>query len=560
MAETESTTQKPPGVEPASPVDHPRPSVALSEENLAALLGTPSASPKTGSPKAAPPPPSVNVESSLALLATAQENQADQPPPAAETRKPVTGQAPADNADNARALLTAIQGNRAALPRPEAAATPVAPPAPAAKPVVAAIASQPASEAPPASKVRVSAPAKTVAPSISERIAPPVPAGIDRSVPTITESKSAFPQSRNTLFPSQAPLPRFMEAGEPAPSWLANALDKLPGGRRTLLIIGAVIAVGGISAGLVLRNHQPAKPKAASVAVPPAAAAVNNFPLQLQVEPQGNGQINVRWNPQSTLVTQAREGRLVITEVNQKPTTIALPLEQLKFGHLSYPSHAERVEFRLEVTDTSGAVAEESVLALALPTTAKPAAATPQPATATNVAGVKTDPSAKAAETPLSSRPAARAFTPPSLQRTPEQRAIVDAPPALPNAPVAAPLVGSQAPAAAPPPPPLPAPVRENSVISPIQVPGNLQASKLVTRITPTYPPLAKSAHVQGTVRLKVVVGANGTVQNLEVIGGPPLLRPAATDAVKRWVYRPTLVNGQPVEVVTQIDVAFTLN
>ena len=102
--------------------------------------------------------------------------------------------------------------------------------------------------------------------------------------------------------------------------------------------------------------------------------------------------------------------------------------------------------------------------------------------------------------------------------------------------------------------------MKETSLTPPIQIASILQASKLVTRITPSYPPLAKSAHVQGTVRLKVIVGTNGTVQNLEVLSGPPLLRSAATDAVKRWVYRPTLLNGQAVEVVTQIDVAFTLS
>jgi len=58
---------------------------------------------------------------------------------------------------------------------------------------------------------------------------------------------------------------------------------------------------------------------------------------------------------------------------------------------------------------------------------------------------------------------------------------------------------------------------------------------------------------------MQAVIGKDGAVQNVQVLSGPPLLRSAAADAVKRWVYRPTLLNGQAVEVVTQIDVAFTL-
>jgi protein TonB len=60
-------------------------------------------------------------------------------------------------------------------------------------------------------------------------------------------------------------------------------------------------------------------------------------------------------------------------------------------------------------------------------------------------------------------------------------------------------------------------------------------------------------------VHLSAVIGKDGTIQNLEVIDGHPLLVQSALDAVRQWVYKPTLLNGQPVEVVTQIDVNFTL-
>jgi len=61
-------------------------------------------------------------------------------------------------------------------------------------------------------------------------------------------------------------------------------------------------------------------------------------------------------------------------------------------------------------------------------------------------------------------------------------------------------------------------------------------------------------------VQLTATIGKDGTVRNLEVIQGHPLLIPAALDAVRQWVYQPTLLNGQPVEVQTDIDVNFTLS
>jgi protein TonB len=119
-------------------------------------------------------------------------------------------------------------------------------------------------------------------------------------------------------------------------------------------------------------------------------------------------------------------------------------------------------------------------------------------------------------------------------------------------------IVGS-VPTAAPPPPP---PVKVEKPVTPqrIRVGGNVQQAMLVRKVTPVYPPLAKQARIQGTVRFTAIIGKDGTIQNLQLINGHPLLVPAATDAVKQWVYRPTLLNGEPVEVITQIDVNFTLS
>jgi TonB family protein len=92
-----------------------------------------------------------------------------------------------------------------------------------------------------------------------------------------------------------------------------------------------------------------------------------------------------------------------------------------------------------------------------------------------------------------------------------------------------------------------------------IRVGGNVQQTKLVSLPPPVYPPLAKQARIQGVVKLNATIAKDGTVQHLEVISGHPLLIQAALDAVRQWVYQPTLLNGQPVEVQTDIDVNFTL-
>jgi protein TonB len=122
-------------------------------------------------------------------------------------------------------------------------------------------------------------------------------------------------------------------------------------------------------------------------------------------------------------------------------------------------------------------------------------------------------------------------------------------------------IIGS-VPSAAPPPPPPPPVKKEEKPATPqrIRVGGNVQSARLVRQPKPVYPPLAKQARIQGQVRFNAIIGKDGTIQNLQLISGHPLLVPSATEAVKQWVYQPTLLNGEPVEVVTQIDVNFTLS
>ena len=96
--------------------------------------------------------------------------------------------------------------------------------------------------------------------------------------------------------------------------------------------------------------------------------------------------------------------------------------------------------------------------------------------------------------------------------------------------------------------------------MGPLRVGGNVQAARIITRVAPEYPEMARMGHISGTVRMHAIIGKDGKIKQLEVISGHPLLAQAALDAVGQWRYQPTLINGDPVEVDTTIDVIFALN
>ena len=112
-------------------------------------------------------------------------------------------------------------------------------------------------------------------------------------------------------------------------------------------------------------------------------------------------------------------------------------------------------------------------------------------------------------------------------------------------------------PVAAPPPPPS---VQRNVQTPRLRVGGMVQSAKLVRQLKPVYPQLAKQARIQGVVRIHALISKDGTIEDLKVVSGHPLLVLSALEAVKQWAYEPTLLNGEPVGVETDIDVNFTLS
>jgi len=81
----------------------------------------------------------------------------------------------------------------------------------------------------------------------------------------------------------------------------------------------------------------------------------------------------------------------------------------------------------------------------------------------------------------------------------------------------------------------------------------------LIHRVEPVYPPLARQIHRQGRVELRAIISTDGTIQSLEIVSGDPIFLHSAREAVEQWRYKPTILNGQAVEIDTYITVVYTI-
>jgi protein TonB len=102
-------------------------------------------------------------------------------------------------------------------------------------------------------------------------------------------------------------------------------------------------------------------------------------------------------------------------------------------------------------------------------------------------------------------------------------------------------------------------PVVRPDLKAPVHLASTIVAGMLVQKTVPPYPSIARAAGIQGTVVLEATISRAGTIENLRAVSGPAMLQQAALDAVKTWRYRPYLLNGEPVEVETTVNVVFTL-
>ncbi len=92
-----------------------------------------------------------------------------------------------------------------------------------------------------------------------------------------------------------------------------------------------------------------------------------------------------------------------------------------------------------------------------------------------------------------------------------------------------------------------------------LSVSAAVMQGNLLTKAVPVYPPAAKKAKIQGTVVLSVIVGADGMVENIRVLSGPSELQQSSIDAVRQWTYKPYLLNGDPIEVKTTVNIIYSL-
>jgi protein TonB len=92
-----------------------------------------------------------------------------------------------------------------------------------------------------------------------------------------------------------------------------------------------------------------------------------------------------------------------------------------------------------------------------------------------------------------------------------------------------------------------------------LSISSGVMAGNLLDKTVPQYPAIAKAARIQGTVVLQATISKSGSIENLRVVSGPPMLQQAALDAVRSWRYKPYLLNGDPVEVETTVNVVFNL-
>jgi protein TonB len=175
------------------------------------------------------------------------------------------------------------------------------------------------------------------------------------------------------------------------------------------------------------------------------------------------------------------------------------------------------------------------------------------PTTAEATPSPEASPEAASEPTPLAEEPTAEPEAPPST--------VAPAAPRRPAPKPSRPPVTTEPerPAATPEPEPTPEPTRRPAT-GPVRVGGNVPEPRKVHSVAPEYPPIARKARVQGIVILEATIGPRGNVTDVKVLRSIPLLDQAAIDAVKQWVYEPTLVNGVPTGVIMTVTVNFKMN
>jgi protein TonB len=305
--------------------------------------------------------------------------------------------------------------------------------------------------------------------------------------------------------------------------------------------------------------------------------------LALRVE-HSDGELMLTWNRESNAIKTATRAVLSITDGAQHEN-VDMDLALLRSGSIEYSPSTSDVVFRMEVTGADQTkTTSESVRILrtrpspmpgpgreAQASKGAPAPGAAKPTSAPSEAGAPESASVQEPPVQAEARPNAaplKPFNADSLSQRLRPVRSTDMPDApevgrggeAVSAPVPVgvstmppPVLTSAPPAAAPQTPPAQAANRAPTGLNG----GQVQQAKLISRKDPEYPQIAKQSGAGGEVILTAMIGVDGKVKNVKVESGNPLLRNAAMAAVKQWIYRPTLLNGVPVEAETRISLNF---
>jgi protein TonB len=456
-------------------------------------------------------------------------------------------------------------------------------PAPKPEPKVAAkVEPKVEPKATPAPKVEAKQEVKP-APKVDPKLTPKVEAKVEPKVEAKVEPKV---EPKLPARPVETKREEEKPAVKSAPAPAAPAaVEEAPKSGKGLKL---VLAAAAATALFVLLFVYPGLLRQSSKS-PSTATLSDSSALQLRVE-NSNGALLLTWNRDSAAIKNATKAVLTINDGEQHEN-VEMDLAQLRNGSIVYSPQTADISFNMEVTGKDSAKpVSESVRALrtrpsplqgqGVPQTnaaQKPAITTPA-STPVNTTSSTTTNNTQTAQTPDAnaqpeSKPVVptRSFNTSSLGarlRPTQSTDLPDAPTvasgavasaipgvnlntvgATPNAP-APPPVAAPAPAPA-------APAATTNTATASKSGGQIQQAVLVSKKDPEYPKLARQTGARGLVKVTATVGKDGHVKSVKVISGHPMLQAAAVAAVKQWVYKPTLLNGQPVETDTEIVLNF---
>lgn len=384
----------------------------------------------------------------------------------------------------------------------------------------------------------------------------------------------AAPAKEPAKEPAKAPVvekaavpPAVPEKAAAPPPIEDPATQKSSAHGKTVMV--AVLAAAALLAGVVLFLY----PGVLRHGKAPALTQEDAPSLSLRVERTG-ADILLTWNRDSAAIQHAKHALLTISD-GDRHENYDMDLNQLRNGSIVYSPLTADVSFRMDVTaQGNGRNSSESVRVLRTRPSPMPDGSAPLPDAAAKTTARSVEPAADAAaatsDTGEEQQPAApkagtpaRPFNTASLAQRLRPATPADIPlpaaPALnnnPSSPAPLPSIAGSVSAPAPfVPPPAPAPPA-----APRKAPlsgGQIVQAQLIYSKQPEYPKLARQMGVKGSVELVATIGVDGHVKKVKVEKGHPLLTKAASDAVMQWVYKPTLLNGTPVENDTHITLNF---